>query len=203
MKNQKLIIIGIVLAVLAGIAAYFMTRDSEVAEVPAERIRKEIYNFDPAVCPGQSVKLKMTDPYMRGLLEEGADVETSMNYYKCNPLARNDVVLYRFSEFDEPVFRRVVGIAGDKFEPVYNEDKGAWELKINGKLVVGVKGEKYLFGGEDPPPLELAANQMKNKLGAGLAIVLSSFPPGDRDSGTFGAISVGDIVGKAMIGTAK
>lgn len=203
MKNLNYIILGITAALVLGIAAYILTREPEVKIGRVEKSRKEIYNFDPEVCPGPSVKVTMADPYLRGLIEQGTVVETSMNYYKCNRLARNEVVLYRYSEFDEPVFRRVVAIQGDRFEPVYNKTASAWELKVNGKTVLGVKGERYLFGGEDPPPLELAAGQMKGKLGPGVAIVFSAFPPGDRDSGTFGAISVTDIVGKAILGSGK
>ena len=79
------------------------------------------------------------------------------------------------------------------------EETGDWQLKINGKPVTGAKGERYSFGGELPPPLKLAEESRKGIVGKDEVILFSSFPPGDRDSGTFGIISTVDIVGKAIV----
>ena len=62
-----------------------------------------------------------------------------------------------------------------------------------------MNGERYSFGGERPPPLKLAEESRKGIVGNGEVILFSSFPPGDRDSGTFGMISTVDIVGKAIV----
>lgn len=203
MQNRNLVIAGVVIVVVA-IAAFVFLRQQPLEVVAPERIRKEIYNFDPSVCPGETVTLKMTDPYLRGLIEEGTDVPTVINQYSCAPLERGDVVLYRFSEFDDPVFRRAVAIAGDKYDlNAVEGDGGGWELVVNGKKVRGVKGEAYTFGGEAEPPLKLAVAQNGGRVGKDQAIVFSSFPPGDRDSGVFGMISTGDIIGKATTGSAK
>jgi hypothetical protein len=199
MKNRKFIIVGIVLFA-AAIAAYILLRSKPEPEaVVTERVRKEIYNFDPKVCPGETVNIKMTDTYLRGLIEEGAEVKTTLNFYSCARLERGDIVLYRFSEFDNPVFRRVVAVEGDKFNLTELAKGTGWELTVNGKKVLGVKGEVYSFGGKVPPPLKLAADSHGGLIGKGEAILFSAFPPGDRDSGVFGLVATGDLVGKASI----
>ncbi|CAN5498863.1 hypothetical protein BH10BDE1_BH10BDE1_24090 [soil metagenome] len=38
---------------------------------------------------------------------------------------------------------------------------------------------------------------MRGVLGKNLVIILSTFPPGDRDSGVFGVVSGDDLVGRA------
>lgn len=197
MQNRKYII-GIGLIVLVVIAALVIFRREAPKVVDSgKHERKEIYNYDAKLCPGATVTMKMTDPYLRGLIEEGADVKTIINFYGCNELHRGDVVLYRFSEFNDPVFRRVVAVEGDKYD--LSEARDGWELFVNEKKVRGIKGESYLFGGKSPPPLKLTVAHNKGRVPKGQAIVFSSFPPGDRDSGVFGMISKSDLIGKAVL----
>lgn len=203
MNNKKYFIAGGVLVLVAIAAVFFPRFEKPVEPTSGMRVRKEIYGFDPKVCPGERVIVKMTDPYMRGVVDEGTDVPTVLNYYSCAPLLRDDVVLYRFSEFDDPVFRRAVAVGGDKFDLYEVGDEGGWELVVNGKKVRGAKGETYAFGGKMPPPLKLAANQTGGRLGKDQAIIFSTFPPGDRDSGTFGLVSISDLVGKAILSSER
>lgn len=194
-KASKLAAAGGILAVIGGVF-YYLDSPTPAPEI---RVRKEIYNFDVSKCPGEAIQFKMLDPYLRGLVEIDTTVDVVLNAFNCETPQREQVVLYRFSEFDDPVLRRVVGIPGDKFSVIQVEENGDWQLKINGKFVVGAKGEQYRFGSELPPPLKLAEESRKGVVGKDEVILFSSFPPGDRDSGTFGIISTIDIVGKAIV----
>ncbi len=183
------IIISVVVVVLVGL--WFFSREPKVTGP----VRKEIYNFDPAICPGKVVNFAMADPYMRGIVEEGQVVEVTLNWYACHPMETGDLVLYRFTEFGDPVIRRVVGKPGDKFALISQKGAG-WYLKINGKVVNGVNGG-YFFGDPNyPPPLSLAEVQKKGVIAKTDLIVFSSFGPGEKDSGVFGMVSVSDMVGK-------
>lgn len=163
---------------------------------PAEKqTRKEIYNFDLSQCPGKTITVQMNDPYLRGLIEEKSEIEVVLNAFSCQEIKRDDLVLYRYSEFAEPVLRRVVAAPGDTFSVEEKEGQG-WILIVNKKPVVANAGGDYIFGGELPPPLALAEESHKGVLGTHEAILFSSFPPGDKDSGVFGVISVSDIIGK-------
>lgn len=199
MKKQHALIIAAV--VIAFTLLFFFSRktgkspEQQVAQ-PTPQERKEIYNYDLSVCPGKTVAWKMQDPYMRGVVEEGQIVNVTMNFYKCNDLKKGDVVLYRFSNYHDPVVKRVVAAPGDTFKLTMVRDEG-WELTVNGKVVRGVKGEPYRFGvPAHKPPLQLAAESRKGKLPPGELIVFSSFPPGDRDGSLFGLANQNDIVGK-------
>ncbi|MGZ3791891.1 MAG: S26 family signal peptidase [Bdellovibrio sp.] len=167
-------------------------------EKPKEvHVRKEIYNFDSNKCPGDTVKLKVTDPYLNGILEQYSEVKISLNLFKCKPIHRNDIVLYRYSEFKNPVLRRVVAEPGDQFS-VEKDVINGWVLVVNQKPVLSFNGKPYLFGGNQAPPLKLAQNSLSGILGHDQTILFSSFPPGEKDSGVFGVISVGDVIGKVV-----
>ncbi len=191
-KSLKYIVGAAALVMMGGAVYIYLTQEPE----PEPRVRKTIYNFDVSQCPGETVQFKMLDPYLRGLIEPETSVDIVLNAFSCEKLERNQIVLYRFSEFDDPVLRRVVGVPGDKFSVFQAEEDGDWQLKINGKAVTGVKGERYSFGSEVEPPLKLAEEPRKGVIGKDEVILFSSFPPGDRDSGSFGIISISDIVGK-------
>src|SRR5262249_31411582 len=154
--------------------------------------RKDIYNFDVSACPGETIPFTVNDPYLRGLLEEGTEVKIVLNAFHCEPLTDGQIVLYRYSEFDNPVLRRVVGVPGDRFSLPGGVSHSGWSLTVNGQLGRGVKGEEYTFGGDMPPPLALAAQARHGVLNKNEAIVMSAFPPGQNDSGTFGVVAIND-----------
>ncbi len=188
---MKKIIIVIMVIVAALIAIWYFKPEPSV--LPRER--KNIYNFDPSVCPGEVISFAMSDPYMRGIIEEQQVVEITINWYACNNVEADDIVLYRFSEFNDPVIRRVVGKPGDKFA-LTSQPGAGWYLKVNGKIIKGVNGPYYFGDPTVPPPLGLAEVQKKGIIGKTELIVFSSFGPGEKDSGVFGMLSVTDIVGK-------
>ncbi len=206
MKKHLRAIILTLAVVLLGYSLYLYLQRSggkkqvEQARPPlADRRTKEIYNFDPNVCPGKPIEFVVKDPYMRGVVEVDQKVKITMNYYACNNLQQGDIVLYKYSQYEEPVIRRVVAVPGDKFK-LKSVPREGWELSVNGKVVAGVKGQPYRFGVDKyDPPLELAGKQRKFVLPAKELILLSSFPPGDRDSGIFGLSNQNDIVGKVEV----
>ncbi|CAN5498867.1 hypothetical protein BH10BDE1_BH10BDE1_24100 [soil metagenome] len=139
-QTKKTSFVTVVLVVLA--VAGWWVRPGQISEKPKPiSARKEIYNFDLSACPGKTIDVKVADPYLRGLVEEGQIVKTEMNAYRCHPIKKGDVALYRFSEFDDPVFRRVIAVGGDHFDVVEDEQNGGWQIKVNGKRVTGLKNE--------------------------------------------------------------
>jgi hypothetical protein len=95
-----------------------------------------------------------------------------------------------------PVVRIARGVPGDKFELISDKPNHAWNIKINGKFVLDNVGKPYFFGAETPPTLSLYEKSHHGLLGPGEAIIFSSFPPGDKDSGVSGLASVDDLVGR-------
>lgn len=205
MKKHLSAILLTIAVVLIGYSLYlYLQRGSkkqvEQPQQPtAERRTKEIYNFDPTLCPGIPIDFVVKDPYMRGIVEVNQTVKITMNYYACNQLKKGDIVLYKYSQYEEPVIRRVVAVPGDKFK-LRSVPREGWELSVNGNVITGVNGQPYRFGVDKyDPPLELAGKQRNFVLPAKELIVLSSFPPGDRDGGIFGLSNQNDIVGKVEV----
>lgn len=189
-KNIGALLVGLLL--LGAAAIWYINRGDGV---PDSITPNELYAFDSEVCPGESRRMKMDDVYMRGLLEIGENFTAQMNWYKCHKFAANDMVLYRFTGKKIPVVRRVVAIPGDKIEVVYDRGLKAWTLSVNAALITDGQNP-YFFGGEPPPPLKLYEQAHQGVVGEAEVILLSSFPPGSDDSGTFGAIAVQDVVAK-------
>lgn len=145
-------------------------------------------------CPSEIRTLKMEDPFLRGILEQGAAFQAAMNYYQCNSPVKGDLVLYRYSWKFMPVARQIVAVGGDKI--ALRKVGSGWELWINGKVHLGGK-QRFVFGiPSADPPLQNYFKANKGTVLPNHVLVLSSFPPGDKDSSVFGAVDIQDIVGK-------
>jgi len=174
---------------------FWLIFQPKVEDLARTQVRKELYNYNPNLCPGETIPFQMNDSYLRGLLEKGTKVQVRINWYACHPIERNDLVLFRYSEFEDPVIRRVVGIPSDRFQSVFQKKNRSWQLLINDFPVFAVKGE-YFYGDDDVPLLALAEKDKRNVLGPDDVIIFSSFPPGHKDSGELGLVSIKDLVGK-------
>jgi hypothetical protein len=188
----------VVLVLLLAAAAYFFLRLPGPEPAIAARVRKPIYNFDLNKCPGDNIQFTMNDLYMRGIVEKDQVVDVTLNWYTCNPPETNDLVLYRFSEFDDPVVRRVVGKAGDSFGVVKDAKGRGWNIVINKKIILS-NGKPHFFGVDDPPPLWYSTQSRKGILGEREVVLLSSFPPGHLDSATLGIVDLADVIGKVYL----
>ncbi len=190
-KRLTLIIAGLV---IAGVIAWKLLRSGALGNTePLAQV--DSLDFDRSKCPAGELSLTMGDVYMRGILEKGQSFRTVLNWYACNPPASGDLVLFRISPVSEPVVRRVVAVPGDKINVVKDESDNGWNLEINGS-VVETEGRPYFFGADVPPPLSLYAKSRDGQIRDGEIIVFSSFPPGESDSGTLGAVSLKDVLGK-------
>ena len=193
MKRTTIVLVSL-LILLSGSIFYFLSSQKPASEPPQE---KPIYDFDTARCPGDQIKFDVPDPYIRGLVEMGHSVDVVLNWYACHEAKISDLVLYRYSHHQDPVIRRVVAAPGDQFSLEKVESLG-WVLLVNGAEVRGVNQERYIFGSTDEPPLKLAEKSRDGVLREREVILFSSFGPGDRDSGTFGVLSLDDVVGQVQ-----
>ncbi len=146
----------------------------------------------------------MQDDHLRGLLEKGARYKYDPSWYKTHPILRGDIVLYRYSSNQKPVLKIVQAVSGDKFHLVKAAKLSNWNIEINGSLLQEncvAASERdtcplYFFGGSKPPTLSLYEKSHRGILGEDEVILFSSVSPGFQDSGVFGLINVGDILGR-------
>jgi hypothetical protein len=144
-------------------------------------------------------KVEMKDDSMKGLIESGEKYSVTQNWYKCNPVKRGDIVDYVFN-YNQPSVPRVVhAIPGDKFKLVKDKKRKAWNLSINGKVIMnpGHK-EPHYFGNEAPSILGLYEKSMKGVLAPTTFIVFSTVSPGTHGS-EMGVVNSQDFRGKVQV----
>lgn len=196
-------LVPIVVLVAVAIAIFVIVRlTSEPAKKPnvvthlGDKPVNEIFRFDQDVCPGAAVSFKNLDHSLRGLVEKDETVTVRLNWYKCNAPKVGDIVLYRFSWHREPVLKRIVAVGGDRVDMVLDPEGRGWNFVLNDKIFES-SGRRYYVGvPQAAPPLKLYADANGRVLRPELVVVLSSFPPGENDSGYFGPVDIHDIVGR-------
>lgn len=139
----------------------------------------------------------MSDSWLKGVLNEGAEFEAHHGWYSCNKLAKGDLVLYRMSQGQEPVVRQVQAVPGDRFRLVPAEGRKAWYIEINGSLF-RIHGKPYKFGSSGTPALALYEKSHKGLLDQRSTLLFSTVTPGNTDSGSLGVIALADILAKVV-----
>lgn len=200
MNRKQLALIGLLLFAVIALFVYLRglppTKPPNIVTQIGGKPTAPIFQFDQDVCPGPTISFKNLDLYLRGLVEKDQSVPVTLNWYACHPPKVGDVVLYRFSWHQEPVLKQIVAIEGDRVDLVQDPEGRGWNIVLNGKVYES-SGRRYFVGvSTHPPPLKLYADANSHVLKPGLAVVLSTLPPGEKDSGYFGAVSIQDLVGR-------
>lgn len=200
-KKTAALVVSVVIALSAiGVFVYLRTRPPAkvpniVTQLGGQPVAS-IYQFDQDICPGPAVDFKNLDVHLKGAVDAGETVRVILNYYACHPPQVGDVVLYRYSWHHEPVLKRIVAVPGDEVDMVVDPEGRGWNLVLNGKVYES-SGRRYHVGvSKHPPPLKLYADANSKKLQPEHLVVLSTVPPGDKDSGYYGVVSIHDIVGR-------
>ncbi|HEX4926314.1 MAG TPA: S26 family signal peptidase, partial [Bdellovibrionales bacterium] len=131
-----------------------------------------------------------------GLVARGQKLKLITDWYLCHQPERGELVYYRFSSQSAPVARVVRAASGDAFHVSRDEQRGAWNLTVNGELLLGPDGTPYFFGAGPASMLAVYEKSNGGRLAEGDLIVLSNVPPGSFDSGIFGVVSRADLVGR-------
>jgi len=188
MNNKSLI--ALIIIILVSVGSYFYFHWSQ-------QPKRHPYDF-AGPCPGKTLTKKMQDVYLRGILEKDEEYQLIQDWYWCNEVKRGEVILFKYSDQQPPVVRKVYGVPGDKFEVIFDEDMNAWKVKIAGKI--HMHGDKpFTFGGEEKPVLKLLEESRNGVLGPREIIIFASFPPGETDSSILGVVNLNDVVGKVVL----
>jgi len=162
-------------------------------------MRKSFDEIGITECVDKRLKRIMNDKLMSGIIEKGQPYEVLKNYYKCNPIKKDDLVWYRISPPIEPVVKIVKAVPGDIFKLTRAEgDKEKWFIDVNGSPVKAM-GKKYYFVSKIVPPLKTYEISRKGKLRESEFILLSNVPPGMSDSSNLGLIQRSKLEGKVII----
>ena len=150
---------------------------------------------------------RMQDDHLRGVLEKGSRYKVDRDWYKTHPIARGDLVLYRYSSNKKPVVKIAAAVPGDSFHLVANKQMKNWNIEINDTILREVctgnaeddSCPLYFFGGKAPPTLSLYEKSHHGMLSENEVILFSSVSPGYQDSGVFGLVNAQDILGKVEL----
>jgi len=156
----------------------------------------------PGKCETHTESFKVKDRQMSGVLALDQEVKVIMNWYKCNPAEKGDIVLYRYSPEFDPVVKIVRAVEGDKFTVTKDKKWGAWNITINGDMLMDDSKEPHYFGAAAPTVLSLFEKGQKGKLGPGEVLVFSNVSPGQNDSGLYGVANISELIGKVESGDA-
>ncbi len=174
--------------------AFFFLKPGHEAEIKKPQAQRG------GPCPGEVVELAMPDPLMDGLLKKDQKFRVTINWYACHSIERGDLVYYQYSSSLDPVVKVVRAIPDDKFEVTRDKKAGAWNLTVNGELLMDEASQTpYYFGAKPTAVLSLYEKANDGVLKDNDVILLSNVPPGGNDSGLFGVANVDDIVGKVEV----
>jgi signal peptidase I len=129
-------------------------------------------------------------------IEPGQKLKLLVDYYKCMPVKRDDIVSYDFKGNEIPVVKIVKGIEGDGFR--LQKNGGCWNILINGKKVINSENKEYCINERSYRLLSLYEKDYKQKIPENAYLIL-----GDDISGSgstvFGLVDKSDFVGKLVI----
>ena len=190
MKKDRLLN-GITIALLVGgtiCIAYVLVKFSGMS--------LDFLQLGDTGCSEKSYIESYNDPYMDQIIPPQTRLKLFKNYYDCNSVKKGDLALFKYSEYVEPVVRKVVGVPGDSFDLTDLKD-GFWALSINGELFPS-ETNPYKVKADFPPPLKTFVETGHKVLKEGEFIVISSKWPSLNDSGNYGIIKIDQLVGIAV-----
>ncbi|MBI3011310.1 MAG: signal peptidase I [Candidatus Omnitrophica bacterium] len=156
----------------------FDTRSETPCRVEAEERTVRGISLEPFIHHGQSVTI------LRG-------------YYACHPVARGDLVVYRYAGHATPILKVVKAIPGDTFALEPAEDGTGVRLTINGQLAKTSQGIPYTMDERNSRMLALYARDYHGVIPEQAVLILGNQPGGSLDSIRFGLVGQRELLGKA------
>lgn len=130
---------------------------------------------------------------MSPFLDSGEEVSALFGYYGCNPIQRNDIVLYDYSGNKNLLVKFVRAIPGDNWG--LKEISGSYEIEVNGILLVNSEGSAYLISEGSADMLKLYIKDYP-VIPENTYLLLGDEVKGSLDSTRFGLVGKKNIVAK-------
>jgi signal peptidase I len=150
----------------------------------------------------QNCPIKIEEKIVRGnslepLIKDGETIEVLFGYYDCNPIQRNDIVIYFYAGNKNPIIKIVKGIPGDKFS--LKKTNNGWYILINGEILKNSENQPYILNEQGYRLLSLYEKDYKGIIPEDTYLILGNLPQGSLDSSHFGFVGKKDILGKVRI----
>lgn len=187
--TKKATVVSLFCAVLAGFAVFavFFVRDffSEKAKTALPEMGC-VSGIEERIIRGNSLS---------GLIEDGQVVRVLFDYYDCNEVQKEDIILYDYAGSENSLIKIVKGIPGDNF--FLKEADGGWHILINGETSKNSEGKPYLISGKRYEMLSLYQRDYKGIIPGQSYLIMGNLPGGAMDSTRYGLISKDAILAKA------
>jgi signal peptidase I len=135
--------------------------------------------------------------YLQGLIEDGEKVRVFFGYYDCNPVEREDIVLYNYSG-EEPLIKIVKAVPGDAFSLESGID-GGWNIIINGQILNNSQGEAYSLDRRAYNMLYAYEDNYGGVVPDKVYMIMGNQASGSFDFSKFGLVHESNLLAKAEI----
>jgi len=180
--EKKIVLIASVTALIISAMLIFNSHVGSV-EVPA-------FNFK---CISFKKEMTVRGFSMDPFIKPEQTVTALFGYYNCNPVQRNDIVLYAYSGNDNLLIKFIKAVPGDSW--TLKESSGGYGIIVNGLSLLNAEGIAYLIQGSSVKMLELYAKDYP-VIPEDTYLLLGDKTDGSLDSTSFGLIGKRDIVAK-------
>ena len=139
-------------------------------------------------CITDSASLEVRGNSMYPVLAPDDEIMLLQDYYDCNRVKRGDIIAYDYRGSDVPIVKSVLVLGGD--EAYFDQDK----LVVNGKILLNSSGDEYIFDERQKRMIGLYIKT--GKLTKKGYLIFGENVKDGTDSRRFGAIGIGDVLGK-------
>lgn len=197
-KSNLIPIIVVVSGILLIAGGIFFSKDKAPKTL---EYQAESWNEDGTVKEGTNCEVTKETVVIpdsgSDIFPAGTEIEVEMNYYACNKGERNEIVMIKSPGRDDPLFKFIKMIPGDKFEVVEKKDK-KFQIEVNGDPMENSKEEEYTFSERKTRMIKLYEPNFKDGIKNGVYFVFGDAPAGGFDSTRFGPITSERMVGRVV-----
>jgi hypothetical protein len=193
-----IIVIGLGIVLIAGGLIYSKYKNKSSQAIAP---RAQSWNEDGTVKPGTdcAVKTETIKAPAAGsdIFKPGQEIEVEMNYYACNKGARDEIVMIQTPGRNDPIFKYIKMIPGDKYTVAAGKNK-KFHVTVNGKSMKNPQGEPYSFTDRKSRMIKLYESNFKDGIKGGVYFVFGKTSAGGFDSTRFGPVTSERMVGRVI-----
>lgn len=156
-------------------------------------------NAGDLTCVDKQAEKIVRGQSLEGLLNDGEKVQVLYNYYNCNEIKRNDIIIYNYIEKNQPseIIKTIKAIPGDTIVLRDNET-GTRNILVNDEILKTSTGEPYVLSANKKTMIALHINDYNGVIPPNNYVILGNLANGSIDSIKFGFVKKDNIIGKAI-----
>jgi signal peptidase I len=137
---------------------------------------------------------KVSGNSMSGIVENGESLRILFGFYACNPVNYNDIAVYSYAGSKIPLIKSVKALPSDTFHVQCRN--GNCFIEVNRQEIKNKQGALYYIPEKESSLLKYYEKSFQGIIPPGTFMILGSHN-GTIDSGKFGLVGIGDLIGKA------